>query len=113
MGEKLKRNICDLDDYASLGRVEDLPARRKALIGDALEYACLFWAKHLAGVPSSGHGVEEVHKAIDEFFTTHLLFWIEVLVVMGSLDASVHAINDIRQWYISVSCELLVYQILL
>ena len=55
--------------------------------------------------PSSGHDVEEVHKAIDEFFTTYLLFWIEVLVIVGNLDAGVYAINDIQQWYISVSCK--------
>jgi hypothetical protein len=110
MEEKLKGNICDPDDYASLGGIEDLPACRGAQIGDALEYACLFWTKHLAGIHSSGHGVEEVHKAIDKFFTTRLLFWIEALIVMGSLDISFYAINDIRQWYVSVSCEKFVRQ---
>jgi hypothetical protein len=102
MEERLKKNICDLDDYASLDEVEDLPARRGAQIGDALEYACRFWAKHLVGIPSSGLGIEEVHKAIDEFFTTRLLFWIEVLIVTGSLDDALYAINDVRQWYNSV-----------
>ena len=55
--------------------------------------------------PSSGHGAKEVQKAINEFFTTHLLFWIEVLIIMGDLDIGVYAINDIKQWYILVSCE--------
>jgi hypothetical protein len=96
MEGKLKKNICDLDDYASLEKVEDLPARREAQIGDALEYACRFWTRHLAKTPSSGRDAEEVRTAIDEFFTTRLLFWIEVLVVMGSLDISFHAVNDIR-----------------
>jgi len=105
MKEGLKKNICDLDDYASLDKVEDLPGRRKALIGDTLEYVCQFWAKHLVGSPSSGGGVEEVYRAIDEFFTTQVLFWIEVLIIMGNLDVGVHAINDIQQWYTSVSCE--------
>ena len=63
----LKKNICDLDSYASLAEVEDLPARRKARIGDVLEYACLFWARHLAEIPSSGRGAREVCEAIDEF----------------------------------------------
>ena len=55
--------------------------------------------------PNSGSDAEEIQKAIDEFFTTYLLFWIEVLIVMGNLDTGVHAINNIKQWYISVSYE--------
>ena len=101
MEERLKRNICGLNDYAILTEVEDLPTHRKEHIGEALEYSCQFWAKHLAEVPSDGHDVEEVHKAIDKFFTTHLLFWIEVLTIMGCLGIGVYAINDIQRWYIS------------
>jgi len=107
MEERLKRNICNLDDYADLSNVNDLFARRKEYIGDALEYACQFWTKHLMGSPSSGPDAEQVQKAIDKFFTTHLLFWIEVLTIMRNLDVCVHSINDIQQWYISVSVNIL------
>ena len=55
--------------------------------------------------PSSGCSAKEVRKAIDEFFTIHLLSWIEVLTIMGNLGVAVHAINEIKQWYISVSYE--------
>jgi len=109
MEEKLKRNICELDNYAILTQVADLSVRRKNYIGDALEYSCQFWAKHLTKVSSSGHDAEEVHKAVDKFFTTHLLFWIEVLAIMGSLGVGVYAINDVQQWYSSVSCEQLIH----
>ena len=102
MKEGLKRNICNLDNCAI---IRDISTQRKDHIGTALEYACQHWTKHLVSVPSNGHNVEEVHKAVDEFFTNHLLFWIEVLVIMGVLDAGVYAINDIRQWYNSVSYE--------
>ena len=105
MKERLKRNICNLDDHVSLYQVEDLPARRKEWIGDALEYACRFWARHLIEIPSRGRGVEEVCMLIDEFFTTLLLFWIETLALMRDLDVGVYAIHAIQQWYISVSCE--------
>jgi len=101
MKEGLKRNICNLDNCAA---IRDISTQKKDHIGAALEYACQYWTKHLVNVPSKGHNVEEVHKAVDEFFTKHLLFWIEVLVMMGVLDAGVYAINDIRQWYTSVSC---------
>jgi hypothetical protein len=74
-----------------------------------LEYACKSWTKHLVKSPSSGPDAGRVQKAIDKFFTTHLLFWIEVLIIMRNLDVSVHSINDIQQWYILVSCGHVVY----
>ena len=104
MEEGLTRNICNLEDYAVLSNVNDLSARRKEYIGDALEYACQFWTKHLVKSSSNGSDAKKVQKAIDKFFSTHLLFWIEVLTIMGKLDASLHCVNDIQQWYISVSC---------
>ena len=101
--EKLKRNICNLDDYAILSEVNDLPTQKKVHIGDALKYACQFWTKHLLGVPSDSPFIQEVQRAIDQFFTTHFLHWIEVLALVGNLDVGVHAINDIEQWYTRVS----------
>jgi len=103
MEGKLKRNICNLDNSIVLSDVDDLPTCRKEHIGDALEYACQFWAKHLVMSPSSGPDVGRVQEVIDKFFTTHLLFWIEVLIIMGNLDVSIHSINSIQQWYILVS----------
>ena len=104
MREKLRRNICKLDDHAILSAVEDCSDHRKEYIGDALEYACCFLTKHLVGVPGSDPGVGEVQEAINTFFTTCLLFWIEVLSLVGELDIGIHALNDIQQWYTLVSC---------
>ena len=103
MGERLKRNICNLDDYAILSEVTDLPTHKKDHIGEALEYACRFWTKHLLMVPSSSSHVGEVQKAIEEFFTRHLLYWIEVLALTGNLGVGVYAMNDVEQWYALVS----------
>ena len=103
MGEQLKRNICNLDDYAVLRVVKDLPARQKDYIGDALKYACQFWTKHLLEIPGSSTCVEEVEKAINKFFTTSLLYWIEVLVLTGKLGFGVYAMNNVEQWCASVS----------
>ena len=103
MKASLKRNICQLDDHVSLSEVKDLTMRRTAYIGDALEYACKFWANHLARTASNNCDIEEVDKAINNFFETSLLFWIEALSLMGNLDVGVHAINDMEEWYIAVS----------
>jgi len=103
MRERLKKNICGLDDHAILSDVEDLSICQKEHIGDALGYACCFWTKHLLRTPGNGPGVEEMRKAVDKFFTTCLPFWIEVLSLVGKLDIGVHALKDIQQWYASVS----------
>ena len=103
MKKWLMKNICDLEDYAILGEVEDLPDRRDTRIGSSLEYACRFWARHLAGVPGSGPDTKRVQEAIEEFFDKHLLCWFEALSILGYLEAAVYAINYIRQWCISVS----------
>ena len=103
MRSKLKKNICNLDDYAVLSEVKDLSARRKDHIGDVLEYVCRFWTKHLLRIPATSSHAKEVQKAIDTFFTACLPYWIEVLTLTGNLRIGVYAINDIEQWYVLVS----------
>ena len=104
MKQKLKKDICELDGYGPLSSVQDLKARRKTHIGDALGYACCFWASHLhCSANGRPDGDDEVHRAIDEFFTTCFLFWVEVLSLMENLATGVHALSYIAQWYAKVS----------
>ena len=104
MKKRLRKNICELDDYTILSEVKDLSVLQKVHIGDALGYACCFWTKHLLGITSGTSHVKEVQKVIDDFFTTSLLFWIEVLSLMRNLSIGIYALNNIQQWYASVSC---------
>ena len=108
MKKRLKRNICDFNDHTVLSEVKDLTTHQKTHVGSALEYACHFWTKHLIKTPNSGCSTKKVQEAINEFFTTYLLFWIEVLVVMGNLDVGIYAIDDIQQWYTSVSYKVVI-----
>ena len=98
-----KRNICRLDDDAVLSKIEDLPTLRTTHIGNTLEYACKFWTNHLSKIPGSSDGGEDVEKAIEDFFTTGFLFWVEVLILTGNLEIGLHALYNIEQWYILVS----------
>jgi len=59
-------------------------------------------------MPGTGSHVEEVQKAVDQFFTTCLPYWIEVFALTGNLGVGVYAINDVEQWYTSVSAIILV-----
>jgi hypothetical protein len=103
MENRLKKNICNLDDHAVLSEVKDLSTQKKDHIGDALEYACRFWTKHLLEIPSNSPHTDEVQKAIDKFFTVHLLHWIEVLVLTENIGVGVYAMSDIEQWFNLVS----------
>jgi len=103
MRMRLKKNIYNLDDYVVLSEVKDLSTQKKGYIGDTLEYACRFWTKHLLGIPSTSPYVQEVQKAIDTFFTTCLLHWIEVLALTGNLGVGVYTMDEIEQWYALVS----------
>jgi len=103
MRMRLKKNICNLDDYAVLSEAKDLSAKKRDHIGDALEYACRFWQKHLLGIPATSPHIQKVQEAIDIFFTTCLPYWIEVLALTGNLGVGVYAMNEIEQWYTLVS----------
>ena len=103
MEERLKKNICDLDDYAVPTEVKNFTAHKKIYIGSALEYACQFWTRHLLEIPSNGPHIEEVQKMIEKFFRVHLLHWIEVLALTGHLSVGVYAMSDIEKWYNMVS----------
>jgi len=70
MKKRLKKNICNLDDHILLSEVKDLPEHRIAYIEDALGYSYQFWTNHLISIPGSSKNIDEVGRAIDEFFTT-------------------------------------------
>ena len=109
MRKRLKRNICNLSNCAVLSKIKDLSAHKREHIGDALEYACQFWTKHLLQIPSTSSHVKEIQKGIDTFFKTCLLYWIEVLALTGNLGDGAHAIDDVGQWCTLVSVTQTVY----
>ena len=109
MEKRLKKNICNLDDYAVLSEVKDLSTHKKNHIGNALGYACQFWTRHLLAIPSNSPHAEEVQIAIEKFFTVHLLHWIEVLALTENLGVGIHAMNDIEQWYNVVSNVVIIH----
>ena len=106
MEKRLRKNICNLDDYAVLTEVKDL-STHKDNIGDALGYACQFWTRHLLEIPSSSPHAEEVQRAIDKFFTVHFLHWVEVLALTRNLGVGVYAMSNVEQWYNLVSHVLI------
>ena len=103
MGGKLRKNICNLDDHTILSQVKDLSTDKRDYIGGALEYACHFWTRHLLEIPSTSSCIEEVQREIENFFTKHLLHWVEILILTKNLGIGVYAMNNVKQWCASVS----------
>ena len=67
--------------------------RTEQYIGNALEYACRSWHKHLIGKISS-----QTIKILDQFLEEKFLFWLEVLSVTGAVRHAVDALEVIVKW---------------
>jgi hypothetical protein len=103
MNMRLKKNICQLPRYSMNAEVDDLDARRKAYIGDGLEYGCRSWVKHLRLASRDGDNVRDVVGSLKEFFDLHLLEWLEVLSIVGDLRCAVYSLHDVTAWLVDVS----------
>ena len=88
MNRELVRNMCELPDGVINSEVPDLKERIKEHIGEALEYSCRSWHKHLVGtIPA------HVVPILQEFLEKNFLFWLEVLSVLGAAREAVDALE--------------------
>jgi hypothetical protein len=112
MDELLTTNICKLPDYAMNKDIHDLDERRKRYIGDALDYACRSWARHLLSVSraSDSHRLVEL---LDSLFKRNLLSWLEVLSVVGDLRCAVYSLRNVKAWLSDVSSVMSLYFLLI
>jgi hypothetical protein len=100
---RLMKNICGFPRYAMNNEVEDLPARRELCIAPPLSYACLSWTKHLQLSSQAGGNTSFVLTLVNEFFTRHLLSWLEVLSIEEHLHTAIYSLHDVRSWLTEVS----------
>ena len=92
MNRELERNMCKLPDGVVNSEVIDLKERAEEHIGQALEYACRSWHKHLTGtIPA--HVTPVLHRFLEEKF----LFWLEALSVLGAAREAVEALGAIAK----------------
>ena len=88
MNRELKRNICKLPDGVVNSEVIDLRERTNEHVGQALEYACRSWYKHLVGVIPA-----RITPILRQFLEEKFLFWLEVLSVLGASKEAVPALE--------------------
>ncbi|KAG9028581.1 hypothetical protein FRB95_006301 [Tulasnella sp. JGI-2019a] len=94
--QELKRNMCDLDDPSLLNsEVEDLEQRVKTMISPGLWYACTKMAVHTSQTPADS---EEVHCLVVKFTHTSLMYWLEVLSLMGRVPEAIGMALLIESW---------------
>ncbi|KAI0061185.1 WD40 repeat-like protein [Artomyces pyxidatus] len=87
-------NICKLEPNQDYAEIADLETRRANNIPEALEYACRFWAHHLAKTRPTARLVD----ALREFAEVRMLRWIEVLAIVCGLDQAVSLLVAARKW---------------
>ena len=89
-------NICGLESsYLLNSEVPDLADRIKAKIPPHLSYSCLFWAKHLQ---ATKFDPELAGHVKDVLGNERILFWIEILSLLGVLGNGVHALSGAARW---------------
>ena len=87
MNRELERNMCKLPDGVANSEIVDLGDKVGRYVGQALQYACRSWHKHLVDtIPL--HIASVLHKFLEKKF----LFWLEVLSVLGAAREAVDAL---------------------
>ena len=95
MVEQLRFNICGLEDSRLANAdVEGLASRIKEDISETLQYSSLHWSDHLCSTPDTREG--RVLDILRKFFEgPYVLFWVEVLSIMGMLRIGVPSLREL------------------
>jgi hypothetical protein len=95
MRNSLRFNICSLESsYIPDKAVPDLQNRINKFISPQLFYACLYWGDHLQFVESS----DTVSALLDDFLSTRLLLWIEVLNLKKRIGTGDIVLSRVYGW---------------
>lgn len=92
----LEKNMCKLPDAVTNSEVDDLQERTERHISPALRYACKSWHRHLIDQQSVRKST--ICSTIHRFLGKKLLFWLEVLSVLGAVKDAVDALEAVAKW---------------
>jgi len=95
MKAELRFNICRLEtSYVRNQDISDLADRINKFIPLHLSYSCRFWAEHLRAIDFDSGILAEVRDHLYE----RLLFWLEVLSLLGIINISPQALSHVYEW---------------
>ena len=101
----LMENICQLEGV-SVSNMDVSPSTVKDQIPEALEYACVNWASHVANIKSGGEVMREVRDALYSFFNEKLLQWFECLSLLAQLGDAVSSLQKLETWVQVCGCSI-------
>ncbi|KIK17096.1 hypothetical protein PISMIDRAFT_15367 [Pisolithus microcarpus 441] len=94
--DNLQFNICDLESsYLANSEVSDLSERINKKISHHLSYSCLFWAQHLE---KTEFDLELAGQVRDIVGSEKIMFWMEILSLLGRVGKGVSALACVRRW---------------
>lgn len=92
----LKRDICDTKDPKKCNAdIEDLQSRLQTVAPAELRYACEHWAVH---VSRSSPDNLTVLNLLQSFTSSHFLYWLELLSLVGQLDVGIPCVKLAQDW---------------
>ena len=93
MNQRLEKNMCKLPDGVLNSEVDDLRERVKQCVDHGLQYACQSWHKHLVDLYTVPVHMAKITSALHQFLEEKLLFWLEVLSILGTVRDAVDALE--------------------
>ena len=98
MNETLKFNFFDLKTSYILNKdIPELNVHIKSVKSTALHHASYFWASYLQ---RGGDKILqlEVQAAVESFLMVHLLHWLEIMSVMGTVNHAAQLLLSVVNW---------------
>ncbi|KAL5089055.1 hypothetical protein Trisim1_005912 [Trichoderma cf. simile WF8] len=94
MRKSLKRNICNLTNYAiDLEEIPDEAISR--CIPIHLEYSCRYWVRHLISYVSCRDRTVQLQDT-QSFLEEHLLHWVEVMLILDQYEDALYDLKDLQ-----------------
>ncbi|KAF3228849.1 hypothetical protein TWF106_006369 [Orbilia oligospora] len=95
LSKALKPDICNLIYPGT--RIQDIdPTVRKKHITPEIAYSCQYWAYHLTHCMDESGLDEEKSQTLLKFLESHLLHWLETMIILGALDKALDAVNNLK-----------------
>ncbi|KAG8796397.1 hypothetical protein FRC12_024573 [Ceratobasidium sp. 428] len=99
MLQGLRFNICNLEDSCIMNRdIPDLQGRISRSIKPELLYGCIYWSTHLIQQPFNLTSRSTMQLLDQLLHGKHILFWIEVLSLVGELHAASATMTQLIDW---------------
>lgn len=97
MRKELKFNICELESsFTADDKVPDMEQRKNTKISRHLRYSCQSWAYHLC---KSDTMDSRLFVYFEDFISTRLLFWIEVMNLIGEVNQCAYMLIEGKKWF--------------